>query len=98
MNANVSTQTRKAIYARDGYRCALCDSTQRLQIHHCIPRGRGGSHHEHNLICLCSACHAQCHGLDLYDDPDFDPSFVEQAVIEYLVDFYGYDWNPWKRE
>ena len=38
ISANIPTSTRKAIYRRDGYRCALCDSTQYLQIHHIIPR------------------------------------------------------------
>ncbi len=32
ISANIPTSTRKAIYRRDGYRCALCDSTQYLQI------------------------------------------------------------------
>ena len=41
ISANIPTSTRKAIYRRDGYRCALCDSTQYLQIHHIIPRGKG---------------------------------------------------------
>ena len=43
MTANIDNKLRKAIYRRDGFRCALCDSTDGLQIHHVVPRGRGGS-------------------------------------------------------
>jgi hypothetical protein len=23
---------------------------------------------------------------------------VEQAIVEYLADYYAPDWNPWRRE
>ena len=62
ISANIPTSTRKAIYRRDGYRCALCDSTQYLQIHHIIPRGKGGNNEPDNLITLCSKCHGAAHG------------------------------------
>ena len=51
MTTNTLTKKdRKAIYARDGYRCALCDSTKYIQIHHYLTRGAGGTNHPHNLI------------------------------------------------
>ena len=50
ISANIPTSTRKAIYRRDGYRCALCDSTQYLQIHHIIPRGKGGGRTRHPTL------------------------------------------------
>lgn len=40
LSAKVSNQTRKAVYARDGYRCALCDSTKYIQIHHLVKRSQ----------------------------------------------------------
>lgn len=63
--ANISNAQRKEIYRREGYRCALCDSARYIQIHHIIPRSQGGGNHPHNLIALCSDCHALAHGLDL---------------------------------
>ena len=42
MHANINRELRRRIYRRDGWRCALCDSTRYLQIHHVIPRGQGG--------------------------------------------------------
>lgn len=62
MTAGITKETRKAVYKRDGYRCALCDSTDGLQIHHIKRRGEGGSSHPMNLITLCWRCHSAAHG------------------------------------
>lgn len=43
--------------------CAACGSTSNLQYHHLIPRSRGGSDDETNLITLCGDCHAKAHGV-----------------------------------
>lgn len=98
LSANITNQERKAIYRRDGYRCALCDSTRYLQIHHVVPRGQGGTDSPHNLITLCSDCHALAHGTNLRDWVDVDQEAIQQAIIEYLADYYageGYLWSPW---
>lgn len=67
ISANIPNSTRRAVYARDGYRCALCDSTKYLQIHHYCPRSLGGNDTPHNLITLCADCHALAHGTVLRD-------------------------------
>lgn len=96
ISANISRTERKAIYRRDGYRCALCDSARYLQIHHCIQRGEGGTNSPHNLITLCSDCHALAHGTRLSDYwKDVGPEDIKQACTEYLADFYAPGWNPW---
>lgn len=96
MSAKLTNQERKAIYRREGYRCALCDSTRYLQIHHVISRGSGGTNHPHNLICLCSDCHALAHGINL-NDWDATQEDVEQAIVEYLSDLYAEEvWNPYR--
>ena len=99
ISANLTNQTRKAIYRRDGYRCALCDSTRFIQVHHVVPRGQGGpSGNVMNLITLCSDCHALAHGTNLRDLVDVDQETIQHAIIEYLADYYageGYLWNPW---
>ena len=51
--ANIPAATRRAVYRRDGYRCALCDDVRGLQIHHAMPRSVGGSDDEMNLVTLC---------------------------------------------
>ena len=42
ITANVSKEVRKAVYRRDHYRCVICDGDEGLQIHHAVPRGKGG--------------------------------------------------------
>jgi len=48
---------------RDGFRCQAdgCHNTHFLEVHHKIPRSRGGTNAPDNLITLCSACHRQAH-------------------------------------
>lgn len=97
ISANVSNKQRKAIYARDGYRCALCDGTRTLQIHHVIKRSMGGKDHPHNLITLCSNCHALAHGTNLQGWVDMDQEKIEQAIVEYMADLYAPAWNPYRK-
>ena len=87
---------RKAIYRRDGFMCALCGSSRYLQLHHYIPRGKGGKDSPQNLITLCSDCHALVHGFNAHDYPDMTPADVNQAILEYLADYYAPDWEPWE--
>ena len=97
LSARISNTTRKAVYYRDHYRCALCDSTKYIQVHHAIPRSLGGSNDVQNLVTLCSTCHAMAHGMRFPETPlwllDYD---VKQAIIEYLSDYYAPDWYPLK--
>lgn len=100
ISANIDNKTRKAVYARDHYRCAICDSDRGIQIHHVVSRGRGGTNFPHNLITLCWRCHAIAHGTVF---PEFDVSRedVEQAAVEYVADLYadmGLLWNPWAEQ
>lgn len=94
IGANISNSVRKTVYRREGYCCALCDSTKYLQIHHCVLRSRGGTSSEQNLICLCADCHALAHGTDLRG-VEITQEEIQQAVVEYLADLYAPDWNPW---
>lgn len=100
MNANIPNSTRKAVYRRDGYRCALCDDTRGIQIHHIVHRSQGGSDEAMNLITLCWRCHAAVHGTRLPDRPGLDEVDYEQAMVEYISDLYaemGIVWCPWEK-
>ena len=88
INAGISNAVRKRVYRRDGWRCALCDSTDGIQIHHVEWRGRGGSSEVWNLITLCWRCHAEAHGTRVYEG-QMDEQEMEYACIEYLADYYG---------
>ena len=94
LSAKISNTTRKAVYRREGYACALCDSPKYLQVHHCIKRSQGGSDNVQNLICLCADCHALAHGIIL-NETDATQKDMQQAIVEYLADYYAPAWNPW---
>jgi 5-methylcytosine-specific restriction protein A len=61
-------KVKASILRRDGYACRKCGAVFRgsagrrrksgsLEVHHILPRSRGGSDHPGNLITLCQACH-----------------------------------------
>lgn len=52
---------KKACLARDGYKCRVCISQDKLQVHHIIPRKDGGSDKLSNLMTLCETCHDKHH-------------------------------------
>lgn len=99
ISASIPNSMRREVYRRDGYRCALCDSTKYLQIHHLYPRSVGGAGHPMNLITLCMYCHAAIHGSALDADREEQAERKEwawQAAHEYLADYYAPDWYPWE--
>lgn len=56
--------TRRKVLARDRFRCQRegCGHTRYLEVHHKVPRSRGGTNDEDNLVTLCSGCHGLVHG------------------------------------
>jgi len=69
--------TRRQILAKYRHKCQRpgCNHTRYLQIHHKIPRSKGGSNEPDNLVCLCQACHKLIHenkGLNRYAIPQGD--------------------------
>lgn len=53
---------KQAAKTRDGYKCQCCGKKNcRLEVHHLLPRSRGGSDRLANLITLCSDCHRLAH-------------------------------------
>jgi len=81
----IPSATRKAVYERDGYACALCQDSRAIHLHHVKARGKGGKDTEENLICLCPACHQVVHGeyTYAYDFP-FDQETAIDAIECYL--------------
>ena len=66
---NFAIQRRRAL-ERDGWRCVKCGISnlehlrkyaQSLHAHHVVPRHKGGSNNERNLITLCAECHTLVH-------------------------------------
>lgn len=54
---------RWAAHLRDGFRCVMCyhrrPNAGGVECHHIVPRSSGGEDSTPNLVCLCSACHAE---------------------------------------
>jgi 5-methylcytosine-specific restriction endonuclease McrA len=48
--------SRRALFARDGWRCAYCGSTGRLTLDHVVPRSRGGDSVWENVVTSCAPC------------------------------------------
>lgn len=46
---------------RDGNNCQRCGGFRGIQLHHILPRSRGGRHTEENLTTLCLSCHDWAH-------------------------------------
>lgn len=61
--ATIPPATRRLVLARDRHRCQApgCDHTKFLEVHHVIPRARGGLNNPDNLTTLCSGCHRLRH-------------------------------------
>ena len=91
LSASIPNETRKAVYARDGYRCALCDDTHGLQIHHIVHRSVGGNDTPCNLITLCWRCHAESHGTwisERHANPLPANQAMRWALIKDMIDEY----------
>lgn len=100
LSAKISNKTRKLIYRRDHFRCALCDSDRGLQIHHVVLRSQGGTNYPQNLITLCWKCHAVVHGTMMPGYEEMGPAELAQCCVEYVADYYtdmGYIWDPWNK-
>jgi 5-methylcytosine-specific restriction endonuclease McrA len=49
--------SRRALFARDGWRCVYCGSTNgRLTLDHVVPRSRGGDSVWENVVTSCAPC------------------------------------------
>lgn len=99
----IPNATRKMVYKRDGYQCAMCSDNRGLQIHHVVKRSLGGSDFPDNLITLCWKCHAVAHGMKIDDFPEYiNAEWMEQHIVEYLSDYYAENrpddpvWYPYK--
>jgi 5-methylcytosine-specific restriction endonuclease McrA len=54
----IATVSRRAIFARDDYRCMYCGD-RADSIDHVVPRSRGGQHVWENLAAACRPCNTR---------------------------------------
>src|SRR3989475_6486677 len=49
--------SRRALFARDGWRCGYCGTTSgRLTLDHIVPRSKGGDSVWENVVTSCAPC------------------------------------------
>jgi 5-methylcytosine-specific restriction endonuclease McrA len=62
-STTIPPRIRREVLARDRHRCRVpgCERTFFLEVHHVVPRSRGGSHGPENLLTLCGSCHRFWH-------------------------------------
>ena len=60
LERHIPERTRRAVLARDAYRCVFpgCTCNLFLDLHHLQPFAQGGDHSEQNLVTVCTAHHA----------------------------------------
>ena len=60
---SIPPAVRRLVLARARHKCQRpgCNHTRFLEIHHIVPRSRGGTNNPDNCTCLCSTCHALVH-------------------------------------
>jgi 5-methylcytosine-specific restriction endonuclease McrA len=61
--ATIPPGVRRMVLARDRHRCRApgCGHNRFLEVHHRVPRVKGGTNRPENLLTLCSACHRLAH-------------------------------------
>jgi DNA repair exonuclease SbcCD nuclease subunit len=53
---------REAVFECKGHKCAACNTTKNLEIHHVLPLINGGNNNMDNLLVVCQKHHKQLHG------------------------------------
>jgi len=56
---HIPEEVRRAVFRRDGGRCAACGSEELLQFDHVIPVAFGGASTADNLQLLCAPCNRE---------------------------------------
>jgi 5-methylcytosine-specific restriction endonuclease McrA len=57
-------EIRSKILLRDHFRCQECGYYKHLEVHHIVPKSKGGGDNPENLITLCTRCHGRIHGFE----------------------------------
>ena len=89
---------RNLIFERDSYTCVLCEAAP-SDLHHVLPRSRGGADSPFNLVSVCRFHHELLHGSKIRGI-ELSTEEAKQAVIEYLDDLYASQREAarWRRE
>ena len=68
----------------DGYPCCVICGAPATEVHHILPRGRGGTSELHNLACLCRYCHENlAHGVFAKETKSKLEAIIEERTKRY---------------
>lgn len=69
---SIPPATRRAVLRRDRGRCAVpgCSNSRYVDVHHIVPRARGGDHAPELLVTLCTTHHRGVHDGRLWIEGD----------------------------
>lgn len=84
-----SKRTISKIFSRGNIKCALCGwNNATCDIHHIIPKRKGGSNDNCNLIIVCPNCHRELHShtLNISNEQLFKKSI--KTIWEELLKYY----------
>jgi 5-methylcytosine-specific restriction endonuclease McrA len=86
----IPPKVRRRVAHRDGYRCAVpgCGARLWLDVHHLVPRCRGGTHDEMNLALLCSGHHKRVHEGTLHLRRGDDGQLIVRRGVGAACDFH----------
>lgn len=84
---NFPKSVRREAYERDGRRCQQCGGVG-TEIHHCMPKGRGGRGVLTNALTLCSPCHRRVH-----DDNELLDYWINVYTDRYGDGFWKDEWD-----
>ena len=95
--------SRRALFARDGWRCVYCGSAGgRLTLDHVVPRSRGGESTWENVVTSCAPCNLRKgnrtleeSGLQLHTKPR-QPAPV--LFIRLAAPKIPHGWKPYLRD
>ncbi|WP_135604813.1 HNH endonuclease [Methanococcoides sp. NM1] len=88
---------RKLALERDLNKCKICESTEKLHVHHITPFKKSKSHEINNLITLCGQCHVIVGKNKLWISAhwvDYSPKKVFHNIISkylHIVSGMGYE-------
>lgn len=85
-------ERNEAVRDRDRHRCANCRASGpdvTLDVHHVVPRGRGGSDRMSNLVLLCRRCHDAAHGKGTAPTVEFESTGdMDTDSFNLFLDFF----------
>ena len=91
---DIPPAVRRKVHRRDHGKCRVpdCRSARNLDVHHIVPREKGGTHDVENLITLCESHHLAHHaGALIIEGRASSPTIVRRAhnsftVAKHMVD------------